>query len=291
MSRRDHRRAVAPDELGTILSVWAHPDDETYLAGGLMAAAADRGQRVVCISATAGEHGTDDPQTWPPDRLGRVRRVEAAAAMAVLGIQEHQVLGLPDGALAERYEQGLAMIELLVDEVDPDTVVTFGPDGETFHPDHIAVHRWVTAAWRRRDRSFRLLYATATTEHLGRFGDLYERWGVYMTDQRPSGVPAESLAVHLHLEGAELDRKLAALWAMPSQTGELMASIDLATYAAHAAEEAFIDAAGSQGFENRRRKAQASRVASMSKVVAPTMPPIDSLNSLPGQEWPPPSTM
>ncbi len=29
-----HRRP-----LGTILSIWAHPDDETYLAGGLMAAA------------------------------------------------------------------------------------------------------------------------------------------------------------------------------------------------------------------------------------------------------------
>ena len=30
--------------LGTILSVWAHPDDETYLAGGIMAAAADAGR-------------------------------------------------------------------------------------------------------------------------------------------------------------------------------------------------------------------------------------------------------
>ena len=30
--------------LGTILSVWAHPDDETYLAGGVMAAASDRGR-------------------------------------------------------------------------------------------------------------------------------------------------------------------------------------------------------------------------------------------------------
>ncbi len=62
--------ATSPDARGTILSVWAHPDDETYLAGGLMAAARDRGQRVVCASASAGEHGTDDPATWPPDRLG-----------------------------------------------------------------------------------------------------------------------------------------------------------------------------------------------------------------------------
>ena len=33
-------------ELGTVLTVWAHPDDETYLAGGLLAALADAGHRV-----------------------------------------------------------------------------------------------------------------------------------------------------------------------------------------------------------------------------------------------------
>ena len=33
-----HRRVGA---LGRVLGVWAHPDDETYLASGLLAAAAD----------------------------------------------------------------------------------------------------------------------------------------------------------------------------------------------------------------------------------------------------------
>jgi LmbE family N-acetylglucosaminyl deacetylase len=58
--------ALTPEELGTTLSVWAHPDDESYLAGGVMAAAAGHGRRVVCVSATAGEHGTTDLATWPP---------------------------------------------------------------------------------------------------------------------------------------------------------------------------------------------------------------------------------
>ena len=35
--------------LGTVLMVWAHPDDETYLVGGLSAALTDAGQRVVCV--------------------------------------------------------------------------------------------------------------------------------------------------------------------------------------------------------------------------------------------------
>ena len=40
--------------LGTVLGIWAHPDDEVYLSGGLMAMARDRGQRVVCVTATLG---------------------------------------------------------------------------------------------------------------------------------------------------------------------------------------------------------------------------------------------
>ena len=50
--------SIRVDDLGTILSVWAHPDDETYLAGALMAEAVASGQRVVCVSLTAGELGT-----------------------------------------------------------------------------------------------------------------------------------------------------------------------------------------------------------------------------------------
>src|SRR3954471_3164555 len=188
----------------TILSVWAHPDDETYLAGGVMAAAAARGDRVVCVAASAGEHGTDDPGAWPPARLARRRCWEAAAAMAVLGVAEHRVLGLPDGGLARHDRCGRERVVALLDEVRPDIILTFGPDGVTFHPDHIAVSRWVTDAWRRRGRRSRLLYATVTREHLARFAPLYEEWAVYMTDERPVGTQAADLALHLRLEGGEL---------------------------------------------------------------------------------------
>jgi LmbE family N-acetylglucosaminyl deacetylase len=231
-----------PGPLGTILSIWAHPDDETYLAASTMAAARDRGQRVVCASATAGEHGTDDPSAWPPERLGAVRRWEAAAAMAVLGVREHHVLGLPDGSLSDDDSVGLAWAGRLIDTVAPDTILTFGRDGMTHHSDHVAVHHWVTRAWEDRGRRSRLLYATPTTEHVERFGDLYESWGVYMTDARPAGVPQADLTVHAHVAGADLDRKLAALRAMATQTSAVVAELGLETYAALVAEEAFIDA-------------------------------------------------
>jgi LmbE family N-acetylglucosaminyl deacetylase len=231
------------DELGTILTIWAHPDDETYIAGGAMAAARDNGQRVVCVTMTAGELGTAEPEKWPPDRLGRLRRWEAVAAMAVLGVDDHRCLGLPDGALARHEDRVRQSVGELIDEVRPDTILTFGADGITFHPDHITVHRCVADAWQSRGRPGRLLYATSTVEHLGRFGPLYERWGSYMTDERPTGARREELTVHLTLDGPDLDRKVAALATMASQTGPTMSTLDPGTFAASVAEESFVDAA------------------------------------------------
>jgi len=46
--------------LGTVLGVWAHPDDETYLSAGLMARSVEQGARVVCVTATRGEEGSWD---------------------------------------------------------------------------------------------------------------------------------------------------------------------------------------------------------------------------------------
>lgn len=228
--------------LGTILSVWAHPDDETYLAAGLMAAARDNGQHVVCVSATAGEHGTNDPAAWPPARLGRVRRWEAAAAMAVLGVTDHRFLGYEDGSLRPDDAGGIARVEDLLDEVAPDTILTFGADGMTFHPDHIAIHHWVTAAWHRCGRPGQLLYAAVTRDFQERFRDQFEEWDMYMSDERPTGVPTEQLAAFTHLEGIQLDRKLTALRAMSTQTGGLLETIGAESYAAQVAEEAFVAA-------------------------------------------------
>ena len=45
----------------TLLGVWAHPDDEAYLSAGLMAEFRRRGDRVVVVTATLGEHGTERP--------------------------------------------------------------------------------------------------------------------------------------------------------------------------------------------------------------------------------------
>jgi LmbE family N-acetylglucosaminyl deacetylase len=230
-------------ELGTILSVWAHPDDETFLSGGIMATAAAHGQRVVCVSATAGELGTSDPASWPPERLGRVRRWEATASMAILGVADHRFLDLPDGGLAELDPAGpVARLGALVEEVRPDTILTFGPDGRTFHPDHQTVSAWMEQAWRDAGGQGRLLHSALVDEEWDRWGPQLERWNVFMTDERPVPVPASDLAVDLHLGPELLDRKTAALYAMASQISPSVAAIGDHTFRQLNTRESFIAA-------------------------------------------------
>jgi LmbE family N-acetylglucosaminyl deacetylase len=231
-------------ELGTILSIWAHPDDETYVAGGVMAAAVAAGQRVTCVSATAGEQGTDDPSGWPPQRLGQVRRWEAAAAMAVLGVTDHRFLDLPDGGLAQLDPNGpVRTLAELILKTRPDTILTFGPDGGTFHPDHRTVSAWVGRAWRIAGQPGRLLHAATTRSRLATWGEAYERWGVFMTDERPVGVPDEALALDVALPQALLDQKIAALCAMYTQVSPSVAALGMNRFRALNAQESFVDVA------------------------------------------------
>ena len=80
------------DDLGTMLGVWAHPDDETYLTAGLMAQAVRDGRRVVCVTATRGEGGSMDEERWPSATMGEVREAELMRCFEILGVTEHHWL-------------------------------------------------------------------------------------------------------------------------------------------------------------------------------------------------------
>ncbi len=57
---------LQPGELGTILGVWAHPDDEAYLMAGTALVAAAAGSTIACVTATAGDAGESaDEDRWP----------------------------------------------------------------------------------------------------------------------------------------------------------------------------------------------------------------------------------
>jgi LmbE family N-acetylglucosaminyl deacetylase len=218
------------DSLGTILGVWAHPDDETWLTAALMARAVDAGRRVVCVTATKGEAGfpADDPRSKA--ERAAVREAEMAASMAALGVTEHRWLGFADGGCAAvPDEQAVAIVAGLIEEICPDTLVTFGPDGGTGHGDHVAVCRWSTAAVEAAgDRAPRLLYATRTREWAERFREGMDLASVMMIEGfEPETVEPEELAVWLHCDDAELDRKMVALRSQASQIEPLVEAYGL----------------------------------------------------------------
>ena len=108
------------ESLGTILGVWAHPDDETYLSAGLMARPVRSGSPVVCVTATMGEEGSFDEVRWPTATMGRVREVELLRSLEILGIREHHWLDYHDGTCAEVvHSDAVARIEALIGSGDP----------------------------------------------------------------------------------------------------------------------------------------------------------------------------
>ena len=237
------RHASEVAALGTVLGVWAHPDDEAYLSGGLMALARDAGQRVVCLTATRGELGTNDPWLWPPHQLAVERTIELGRCLDILGRPEHRWLGFPDGRCAAADpEPVVRRLATLLDDIRPDTVLTFGPDGLTGHADHQAVSRWTTAAFRRAARpGTRLLYARPSDRWSARWATVNDRLGVYQRGY-PVVAAADRLAVDLELTGSTLARKVRALRAQTTQTAAVVEALGLDGYTAWVATESFIEA-------------------------------------------------
>jgi LmbE family N-acetylglucosaminyl deacetylase len=238
-----HVTHLAPDQLGTILGVWAHPDDEAYLSAGLMALARDAGQRVVCVTATRGEQGTSDPVRWPPGRLGRRREFELCASLAALGVTEHQFLGYPDGGCTTA-DAGDAVrrIAAVMAGVIPDTVVTFGPDGLTGHADHRTVSAWTTAAHAQAAPHARLLYATTTAAFVERWHDLHAQFDIFLDPSLPLRTPTNEVALEIVLDDDLSDRKLVALRAQASQTDALSAALGEDRFRAWCAVESYVEA-------------------------------------------------
>lgn len=146
--------------MATLLVALAHPDDETFGVGGVMARAVDEGHRVVIVCATRGEAGEiADPSLATPETLGQVREGELRGAARALGVEEIRFLGYRDSGMAGTPENQhpaalvnadpedvVARLARIVREVRPDVVVTFEPGGIYGHPDHIAISRGATAA-------------------------------------------------------------------------------------------------------------------------------------------------
>jgi LmbE family N-acetylglucosaminyl deacetylase len=150
-----------------LLAVFAHPDDETFRPGGTLALLAQRGVRVQVLTATRGGAGSrGDPPICSSEELPAVRESELRSACAALGIEPPILLDYQDGHLAEADPETIvAEILAVVEDVCPQVMLTFGPDGLSGHPDHIAIGEFAAEAYRRSD-NISALYTLAVPRSL-----------------------------------------------------------------------------------------------------------------------------
>jgi N-acetyl-1-D-myo-inositol-2-amino-2-deoxy-alpha-D-glucopyranoside deacetylase len=210
-----------------LLAVFAHPDDESLACGGLLARCAAEGARVTLLCATRGEAGERVPGCSDDVGLGIVRRGELHDAAERLGIHEVILLDHPDGELpGENYALFRQEMLLAIRYVRPDAVVTFGPDGLYWHPDHIYVHERVTEAVRQLASDAPPLYYVVFPEDLmRRVLDLAKAHAPAAEDLSLWDIDAEAFGAYAPPPTLVIDvaayvgRKLDALRAHRSQVG------------------------------------------------------------------------
>jgi N-acetyl-1-D-myo-inositol-2-amino-2-deoxy-alpha-D-glucopyranoside deacetylase len=150
----------------TLMTVHAHPDDETIGTGGTMAKAVADGHRVVLVTGTRGELGEIVvPELDTPDnhrRLGELRAVELEQAMGELGVTEWENLGYRDSDMMGRVanadprcywradlDEAAGRLAWLIRRYRPDVVTTYNSFGGYGHPDHIRTHDVAVRAFPR----------------------------------------------------------------------------------------------------------------------------------------------
>jgi LmbE family N-acetylglucosaminyl deacetylase len=209
--------------LGTILGVWAHPDDETFSMGGILAAAVRNGQRVVCITATKGELGVQDENRWPAERLGSIRAKELSDAYQILGITKHYWLDYPDGGCKSADETEAAnKIADLIKKFQPDSIFSFGPDGMTGHEDHKASSRWTLLARELAGNYANLYHSIQTEEQYENLKAIDDQFDIFFNIDQPVTCKAETCDICFVLPDDIYALKMQALQAMPSQTEAML---------------------------------------------------------------------
>jgi N-acetyl-1-D-myo-inositol-2-amino-2-deoxy-alpha-D-glucopyranoside deacetylase len=221
----------------SVLAVYAHPDDELFHGGGMLAHLADRGVRVTIACATRGEAGRAHPSVGPVADVGAHRTAELQRSCEILGFDAPRFLGFHDSARKDRLRRddprALANVDMLdveaailrvIRDVEPHIVVTFDPHGGYYHPDHVAVHRAATAAFFSSGAigaaaPVRLFYSTFAVGIFREHAARTDGWGIVDgLDPEIFAVSDGTIAVTFDARPL-MDRKLAAFAAHQSAFG------------------------------------------------------------------------
>jgi LmbE family N-acetylglucosaminyl deacetylase len=211
-----------------VLSIFAHPDDESLVAGATLAACAAAGLEVIIISLTRGEQGPIANSTLASrESIGDIRESELRTAGNILGAAAVECLSYPDGALSWEDETGIKeVLAEIIRKWQPGIVITFGPEGLYWHPDHVATHKLttkVTESLRIEGISPWVYYATWPEGHITKLTRILtsrkldsNSWGL---SPDAFGAPPQTITTCLDVR-RYLDVKLRALGSHRTQLTE-----------------------------------------------------------------------
>jgi LmbE family N-acetylglucosaminyl deacetylase len=128
---------------GSAMIFAPHPDDEVLGCGGTISAMRRAGASVKIVFMTDGALSHVDLMT--PSELRRIRRAEALAAAAILGVAADDVvfLDFEDKGLSDCFDDGVSLVMELLREYAPRQV--FLPHARDWHEDHATTNAIV---WR-----------------------------------------------------------------------------------------------------------------------------------------------
>lgn len=132
-----------------LLVIFAHPDDESMGMGGTLAKYSAEGVETNYVCASRGEKGWFGPEEQDPgpERLGQIRTEELENAVKTLGMKGLYFLDYIDGEVDKaNYAEAINKIVTHIRRIKPQVIVTFPPDGNYGHPDHIATGQFTNAA-------------------------------------------------------------------------------------------------------------------------------------------------
>ncbi len=231
-------------QLGIIMSVWAHPDDESFLAAGILSTAVQNGQEVVCITATKGEAGIQDESRWPATRLGDIRANELKRACKILSINNHHWLGYSDTHCDQvNTDEAVNKLQAFIEQYQPDTILTFGPDGWTGNPDHSAVSDWVKRVVKESARDITVFHVVGTKHNYEKYlKPIDEKINIFYNIDKPILYESQECDICFELSTDIQKLKLKALSSMESQTEALFELFDKQFLAEAWANEYYIKA-------------------------------------------------
>ncbi len=145
-----------------LLACFAHPDDEAFPVGGVLARNVEQGRQVRLMTTTLGEEGEIRQEgSATRETLGEIRRIELACAVRALRLESHTILDYRDSGMDgwasndhprafinASEDEVVARLVLEIREFRPQVVLTFEPGGLYGHPDHIAICKHATRAFK-----------------------------------------------------------------------------------------------------------------------------------------------